>query len=56
MMMMSFGFTDASTNEGHLRQYGKSTWVSIERAVMLSHSSYNKLVHFVIDKIAFIVI
>ena len=30
-----FGFNNASTNEGHLRQNGILTWFGIERAVLV---------------------
>ena len=36
-MMMSSGFNDASTHEGHLRQNGELTWFCNETIIMISH-------------------
>ena len=32
-----FGFNDASTHEGHLRQNGELTWFYNETVIMISH-------------------
>ena len=40
MMMMS-GFNGTSTHEGHLNQNGIFIWLSIKKAVMVSHRGHD---------------